>query len=85
MRSINWVRDILLITIIVMCWFLLLILQEMSFFILWKEINYSNKIIFLLETEKLNGKWNIHCLLRGPEASMESWREVFGTIAELPE
>ncbi|KZA05536.1 hypothetical protein HMPREF1326_00711 [Akkermansia sp. KLE1605] len=24
-------------------------------------------------------------LLQGLEASMESWREVFGTIAELPE
>lgn len=36
-------------------------------------------------SEKLNGKWNIHCLLRGLEASMESWREVFGAIAELPE
>ena len=39
-----------------MCWFLLLILQEMSFFILWKEINYSNKIIFSFGNGKIKRK-----------------------------
>ena len=36
-------------------------------------------------SEKLNGKWNIHCLLRGPEASMETWRAGVRTFAEVPE